>query len=263
MIPSDEKPETGAVRYYLFNSLLHTRDAKRPFRLNTSDESSFRHSLNALDGVMDWEFAAYYLQVTYWPAATVVEFLDVQIGSILRERTAISCELFPHISDKQVSPYTVDSLKITPSDTLPDFRPVSLTQEESGSNNLDKFTKATPDASHRRVYDLCKNSHEHGESVPIVELNGGEYDQEAFRRLVEPLEEELMLLNGVLTARVVREQVEITYRAGLPLEVLDHFVGGVIGRFNARTKDDMSIFYQLKKGAPISLFINPRQACVC
>ncbi len=253
MVPPNAQSDThqaGATRYYLFNSMLHARRVDKPFALNDSDGPNLDIALGRIDGLVSWEFTAYYLRVTYWPLATVTELLDLQIGKILRDRTAVSHELFPYASDKQVSPYPVDKVQITPSATLPDLQSDKLTtdreilegQREAGFKP-DRFTKASPQTSHRRVYDLCKNSYEHGDSAPIIELdNIGEYDKDAFRTLVEPLEKELMLLNGVLTARVAREQAEVTYRAGLPLEVLDHFVCGVIVRFYRRTKDDISLF---------------------
>jgi hypothetical protein len=255
-----DNPVAGINRYYLFNSLLHMRKANELFALNNSDGSNLDITLDKINGLVEWEFTAYYLRIVYWPLATETELLDLQIDKILRKRTAISCELFPYASDKQVYPYTVDELKIIPAETLPGAQPCEFTEEEllegqrAAGFKPDRFTKAPQPVSHRRVYDF---------RAPIVELSGGEYNREVFRKLVEPIEEELMLLNGVLAARVVREQVEVTYRAGLPLEVLDHFVGGVMGRFYTRTEGDMTVFYQLKKGAPLSLRLTPRQACTC
>ncbi len=263
MASSPNNPVAGIDRYYLFNSMLQARDASAPFVLNDSDGPALNFGLNKLDGLVSWEFTAYYLQVVYWPLTVTedkLDQLDKVVIDLLRDRTEQSYALFPLISDKQKYPYSLDCVEITPVDTLPYTEPREFTDQEllegqrQASFDPDKFTKVVSPAQHRRVYDF---------RAPIVELDGGEYDQEAFRKLVEPIEEELLLLNGVLAARVVREQVEVTYRAGLPLEVLDHFVGGVMGRFNARTEKDMSVFYQLKKGAPISLRLTPRQACTC
>lgn len=270
MASSSRKSADGVARYYLFNSMLHARRVGTSFALNDSDGSNLDIALSKIDGLVAWEFTAYYLRVVYWPPATEAELLDLQILKILLDRTAISHELFPYASDKTVYPHTVDELKITPTDTLPYAKLREFTDEEllegqrEAGFDPDKFTKKEPEPTpHRRVYDLCKNSCEHGDSVPIVELDGGEYDRDAFDQLVAPLEQELMLLSGVLSARVAREQVEVTYRAGLDIELLDNFVGMVVHRFKAKTDDDTSIFYQLKKGAPISLFIRPRQACAC
>lgn len=267
------RPPAGTARYYLFNSMLQARHAGMPFALNDSDGPNLDCEFSKIDGLVSWEFTAYYLRVVYWPLTVTddkLAQLDKLVVDALRARTTTSHELFPYASDKHVYPYSLEGVEITPSATLPRSRQRGATDKELGESQQaagfgpDKFSKkSSSPESHRRVYDLCKNSYEHGESVPIVELDGGEYDRNAFRNLVAPLEEELMLLKGVIGARIVREQVEITYQAGLPLEVLDHFVGGVMGRFKARTEDDKSIFYQLKKGSPISLFIRPRQACAC
>lgn len=267
MASSFRRSVAGVARYYLFNSLLHDRNASKPFVLNDSDGPALGCSLSKINGLVGWEFTAYYLRIVYWPLATETELLDLQIDKVLRDRTAISCELFPHASDKTVNPYTVDEIQITPSKTLPYPEPRVFTKHELKAQQQagfdpDKFTKKEPEPTpHRRAYDFCKNSYEHGDAAPIVELNNGEYDRDAFRRLVAPLEEELMLLNGVLSASVARQQVEVTYRAGLDIELLDNFVSMVVHRFKAKTEDDTSIFYQLKKGAPISLFVRPWQAC--
>lgn len=267
MAPSNSA-EAGSVRFYLFNSLLHDRNASKPFVLNDSDGPALDYSLSKINGLVSWEFTAYYLRVVYWPLATETELLDLQIAQIVRERTAISHELFPYASDKTVDPYTVDEIRIIPAETLPGAEPREFADDElqeglkEAGFDSDKFTKKVLESTpHRRVYDLCKNRYEHGDSAPIVELNNGEYDREAFRRLVAPLEEELTLLKGVLSARVAREQIEVTYRVGLDIELLDNFVSMAVHRFKAKTEDDMSIFCQLKKGAPTSLFIRPWQAC--
>lgn len=266
------RPPAGTARYYLFNSMLQARNTSKPFVLNDSDGPNLDCELSKIDGLVSWEFTAYYLRVVYWPLTVTddkLAQLDKLVVDALRARTTTSHELFPYASDKNVYPYSLEGVEITPSATLPRSRQRGgadkelLESQQAAGFAPDKFTKNNAPESHRRVYDLCKNSYEHGESAPIVELDGGDYDREAFRRLVEPLEEELMLLKGVIGARIVREQIEVTYLAGLDLKLLDSFVGMVVHRFKARTEDDKSIFHQLKKGAPISLFIRPRQACVC